>query len=413
MAARTLDDVALAPTVLAHYERVGGFMEASFGGEPIMFANFPAGFDQPPHFTITDVPLQARKLLWLVHRNFALEFHGWAPLAGDEFRLRFARILLECGPSMVVRADAGRGAANAGIAAGGARRRGSAARRAQRRCALDTARRRAAGGAVRAWLHPVCDRAVERYPELVTTEPNTVDCNRVHLHVSSNARHRYSALPYSLRGGASLQVCTPVTWDELKTAEPYAFVAATSSSASATRGTCSREKWSASARGGCRCLRRRPGGATLMALDYAPRGHVILAAIAILEDGKTRSADEILHEALERKAIPPRTTRKYVYTALIEYIARQIGRGHRPQIVQDARRNFRINEPPDDWPDLVAYEAPTVDAQTDALIARLEKTSRGPGSEAFEIACCDTFAHLGFRAQRFGQVRGARRHGRC
>ncbi len=102
--------------------------------------------------------------------------------------------------------------------------------------------------------------------------------------------------------------------------------------------------------------------------------------MAILEDGKTRSAEQLLAEPLALNLNPGEPTRKYVYTALIEYIPRQIGRGHKPQLVQDSERNFRISKPPDDWPDLVPYEAPPTDAASDPLIVRLESTSHGAES---------------------------------
>jgi RES domain-containing protein len=57
-------------------------------------------------------------------------------------------------------------------------------------------------------------------------------------------------------------------------------------------------------------------------------------------------------------------------------------------------RRFLINEPPDDWPDLVDLPAPEPDAALDGLIKRLESTSRGDDPAAFELACCDALAHL-------------------
>jgi hypothetical protein len=39
--------------------------------------------------------------------------------------------------------------------------------------------------------------------------------------------------------------------------------------------------------------------------------------------------------------VPPNTTAHYIYTALFEYIGRQLGRGRKPPIVQDAKRLFR------------------------------------------------------------------------
>jgi hypothetical protein len=78
-----------------------------------------------------------------------------------------------------------------------------------------------------------------------------------------------------------------------------------------------------------------------LSLDSAPRGLVIVAALAILEDGKPRSANQILAEALARRLVPAQTMRKYVYTAQTEYIARTLGHGREPLLVQDVHRNFR------------------------------------------------------------------------
>ena len=86
---------AYQPTVLEHYRLVGPIIEAHFRGDPIVYANFRDGFDQPRDFKITDVPLTATKLLWAIHAKYAVEFLGWAPLAGDEDRLRFARITVK------------------------------------------------------------------------------------------------------------------------------------------------------------------------------------------------------------------------------------------------------------------------------------------------------------------------------
>jgi len=107
-----------------------------------------------------------------------------------------------------------------------------------------------------------------------------------------------------------------------------------------------------------------------------PRGHIITAAIDILGDGKPRDAKQLLAEALDRKLVPADTTYHYVYTALIEYIARQLGRGRKPPIVQDALRRFRINEPLDDWPDVPS--APAIgDTEIGELCERLEATGHG------------------------------------
>ena len=254
------------------------------------------------------------------------------------------------------------------------------------------------GAALRPWLHSVCDRAVAAEPKLFTTEPNTIDNGRIHLHVSSNARHRYSALPYSLRGALDLPVVAPVEWSEVGTFAQDAFTAATFSKRLADKG----DVFAAELKRIGEQAMPRKRLSMPVDLSAKPRGHIITAAIEILQDGRLRTAREILAEALARKLVPPNTSAKYVYSSLIEYIARSDGRGRKPPIVQDSERRFRINEPADDWPELVPYIEPAPDPGIEALIARLEVTSTGNDPAAFEIACCDAFSHLGFLTRHLG-----------
>ncbi|HEX4013696.1 MAG TPA: hypothetical protein VHX17_07405, partial [Candidatus Cybelea sp.] len=130
-------------------------------------------------------------------------------------------------------------------------------------------------------------------------------------------------------------------------------------------------------------------------------GHIIAAAMEILGDGRSHSAEEILKLALERNLYDSSVSEKYVYTALIEYIARAIGNGRKPGIVQNADRSFRINEPPDEWPALPDAPAKQPVPEISALIARLEAAAQGLPAD-FELAVCDAFAALGFDATHVG-----------
>lgn len=212
---QSIDDAALMPQVLAHYGLVAPLIEASFAQAPIVFVNYPNGVDENGVFHVTTVPLSAEKLLWLIHREYAIEFYTWAPTLLDVDRLRFGRILLEA-PSGVEF------------------ERVKLAALAVRALLFDTAELEAVpmldGGTgialwipfadsphaevLRKWLHALCDRAAELHPDLVSTVYNTHHDGRVHLHVSSNAAGHYSAVPYSLRA-QGLTVCTPVYWEEL------------------------------------------------------------------------------------------------------------------------------------------------------------------------------------------------------
>ena len=410
--ATQVSDAALQAQALSHYHLVAPLLEEQFAGVPIVYANYPSGLDAQPRFHVSDVALTAGKLLWCVHRFYALEFFTWAPLPQDDARLRFARILLEQPTTQTVWHDV--------VAA-------ALAVRAVLRDAHVDAIPLADGkggialwvpladappaATVRAWLHHLTATAIAGNPQLLSAEPNTRDSKRIHIHVSSNARNRYSAVPYSVRVAPMPTVCTPLTWDELA-AEVTATSLADFSARLDSVGDLFAKQYEA--------LRSQsletpsisspqPGHAELVEASGThtghtpePRGHIINAAITILEDGKARSADDLCTEAIKRNLVPATTTRKYVYSALIEYIARSNGRGRKPPIVQDAQRNFRINEPPDDWPDLVPGAQPTVDAKTQSLCDRLDATGTGDDPTAFELAVCDAFAHLGFLTQHIG-----------
>ncbi|MBV8531192.1 MAG: hypothetical protein JO104_07730 [Candidatus Eremiobacteraeota bacterium] len=208
-------DATVMPHVLAHYQLVAPLIEASFAEAPIVFANYPNGLEKDGIYRVTTVPLSVNKLLWLVHREYAIEFYTWAPTLLDIERLRFGRILLEAPPDMAFE-------------------RVKLAALAMRALLFDTAKLEAVplldGGTgialwipladaphahdLRLWLHGLCNRAVELHPDLVSSAYNTHHDGSVHLHVSSNAALHYSAVPYSLRG-QGMTVCTPIRWPEL------------------------------------------------------------------------------------------------------------------------------------------------------------------------------------------------------
>lgn len=393
-------DATLMPRVLAHYDLVAPLMQTNFGGAPMVYRNYPAGLEKPGLFHVTPFELETKRLLWLVHAKYAIEFYSWVPLPHDEDRLRFARILLETPPGVdfprvkraafVVRdllqnewklhaipvIDGGSGIA----------------------LWLPLADAPYATP-LRAWLHVVANRAAALHPDLISTEPNTHDDGRVHVHVSSNAKGHYSALPYSLRA-QGLTVCAPVEWTELDDL-PHAgaFTADKLPERLHAHGDLFAKEVSRIGRQVSPCAAEIP----MYTRVPVPHGHIIIAAIEILSDGRTRTAHEILTAALARGLVPKETTYKYVYSALIEYIARQKGRDRKPPIVQDEQKHFRINEPPDDWPDLVHPHAQEPDEAAEALCDRLGATSSGKDPAAFETAVCDAFAHLGFLTQHLGQ----------
>jgi len=367
------DDLASIPDALAHYRLAGPLLERSFAGIPIVYADFPGGFQAKPHYRTLDVGLTATKLLWCVHRFYAIEFLSWVPLPNDPDRLRFARLLLE--QPQPHRADLWPHVREAA----------QIVRTILKKHGMDAiALAEGVEGialwipladaphaaAVRTWLHAIAAEAVAAAPTLLATSPNTHDPDRIHLHVASNARGHVSALPYSLRGDPRLPVCLPLACDEVVDAPCCAATARDFPQWLQHRSDLFAHLLEPLMR------QTLPKGVhQQIAVDGEvspghtpqPHGHIIEAAIEILGDGKARSAEELCAEAIARGLVPKTTKKKYFYSALIEYIARSLGHGRKPPLVQDAARNFRINEPPDDWPDLVPLPAAAPDPQARAL----------------------------------------------
>jgi hypothetical protein len=132
------------------------------------------------------------------------------------------------------------------------------------------------------------------------------------------------------------------------------------------------------------------------------KGPIVSAAIVVLQDGQSHSAEAIREIALRRGLLDAKVTQKYVYTSLIEYIARANGNGRKPVVVQNADRSFRINEPPDEWPAVPEEPAVAPSPEIAQLIGRLQKTAEGGATSEFEQAVCDAFEALGFVAVHDG-----------
>lgn len=133
------------------------------------------------------------------------------------------------------------------------------------------------------------------------------------------------------------------------------------------------------------------------------RGVNLRAALAILADGKPRTAKELTEAAIAANLLPHTATASVVYVSLIQYLARANGTGRRALIVQDADRRFRSNHPVDDWPDPaepLAVRPPVNDV--DAHEKRLVESAVGNDPDAFERAVCDAFGALGFVTQHIG-----------
>jgi DNA primase len=428
---------AIADDLRAHYERVAPLLHAAFGGMPIVSASFPDGLGTKAYWHTKPLPLEPSVIAWCLDKLNAVEFHSWYPAPGHHDRCGYARIFLE-------RTDAG--AHNSGqdehqsvsLSLSKAAHLTRAALQTyglDAICMLDGTGNVAllipfddapAYDEVRTWLHGFANDLATAHGGLFTTEPNTHSGALVHVHVSHNAVRMYSALPYSARGLPGLPIALPIPWDLLNTIPTASITMAEFPTHYAQHGdtlfnerhriaeqrfagTALREAQNEKGkRAASRPVTLSPSKGTTITTSSHPvtlslsKGTTISAAMHILADGIARSADQILTEAINARLLAPNYKAKYVYTALIEYIARANGNGRKPYIIQDENRNFRLNEPPDDWPNLNPPPPRPPDPQAQALVARLHATATGSDPTAFEVAVCDAFAHMGFLTNHVG-----------
>jgi DNA primase len=418
--------------VLDYYRRVMPRLEVHFAGTPLVWVTYPMelGFDPVYHKGVEHAPetiptiavrtstgvhqyvaLNAHNLTWLVAGRFAVEIHGWSPLASDPGRAAFARVVLSP-----------HGSANdaAVVAAAHAVRHALAAEKLAAIPVLDGFR------GITVWIPfddgPSYDRLgtwtrtfaanlAEHNAAALTVENHLAGRgDRVYLGTKSNHPGMGSLLPYALRGTPSLEVSLPVHWDDLDRVRNGDVTAATYAEYDANAGdvfAAMQKKIGAQSFGD-----RAPQGTPkrlVIAIDRpeqpAPRGFIISAALRILADGREHDAQDILDRALALGLLPRSTTRKYVYTALHEYVERTIGAGRKPAFVQiEGKSAFRINHEPDTWPDVPLPPRPAwlTQRQVDEAAARLEQTSTGGDPQAFELAVTEAFAALGFLAQHIG-----------
>jgi DNA primase len=423
--ADAVDTASIEDLCASHYSRVGPLLEASLGRIPVVSASFPHGFDKPAqwHVSLHDPPpavatvqattpsgthtylaLHDRALAWATHALGSVEFYSWTPCPDDFERPAFGRMLLK--PAGSTPPQTLRDAAHI-------------LRQELQRFDLDAIVMLGGGGGIAiwlpvtdttyavlsAWLHTLAARVANAHPNLFVTEPHAHGDGLVRIAVAKNAPGTFTAVPYCARGSPQLPVCLPVRWDELDTIGDGSVTVETLPARLEVAGDIfALEK----ARIGPQSLKSIAAlNAPAPQLGVRGHGHILATALDILSDGKLRSAPQILSEAIERKLLPPNFSHKYLYTALTQYIERCRGAGRKPAILQDEERNFRVNEPLDDWPALPgdadpACPEPGRSVQTQGLIDRLEKTATGSDPAAFEIAVCDAFAHLGFATAHLG-----------
>lgn len=407
--------------LLRHYAEAGPLLERYFAGIPFVWSTLPKGVGGPtvfhgplsdhtvPKGPVVDVPtsagmhrypaLSAERIEGLV-RHGAVEFYSWTPAFADPTTARYGRILIETlpGADSLTR--------NEGM---------YAVERVLRSARVRWIRVYDGGTGialwvpfsdcpsyadVRSWLRDRCLEAVQQSPDKVTLVPNSHgNASLAHLHVQSNAVGRFSILPYSVRAAKNYPIAIPI---DRNFHQPADFPLPDDSIAGMLR------VWILTCGDGFEEQSKRFWAQRFAAVAKPPvmpaqrsHGPIVNAAVAVLQDGRSHSAEEILHIAEQRGLLDEKATQKYVYTSLIEYIARANGNGRKPAVVQNADRSFRINEPPDEWPPL-KEEEPASDPAVEALIDRLRASAGGGQPAAFEQAVCDAFDALGFAATHDG-----------
>lgn len=394
--------------IRAHYGRAIPWLEKHFGGTPLIAVSFPTGWVGVPVFhksfdalpasvetvavrTSTGVhryvKLNAHTVTWVCAAHSAVELDGWGPTLDDPDRVAFARLVLSPHGSVTE---------NAVFAGAHVLRETIEAQGLDAIVVLDGFR------GLTLWI-PFADGP--GYDRVAPLRAERGD--RIYLGTKSNHPGMGTLLPYALRGTPSLEVSLPVAWKDLGnvrngevTEGGFAeFIRLFGDVFALERTRIGQQLFGD--RGAAVLVRR----AIVATTEIAPRNFIIAAALAVLADGKAHDADDILAQGRARGLLPDSTTRKYVSTALHEYVVRTLGAGRSPEFVQvTGTASFRLSGPVDTWPDIVLPAVPTwiSDADVASLTERLQTTSIGGDPTAFEIAVCDAFAALGFVATHIG-----------
>lgn len=415
-----------------HYDRAMPWLADHFAEIPLIYSTYPAGLgdDAVYHKSIDDAPatittidvttstgihkyvrLNPHNVTWLVAGRFAVELDSWSPSSDDPQRASFGRITLA--PNGSARIDRV-------VAAMETLRDALEAERLQSIAILDGFR----GAAVwipfddkpgydrlGPWLHAFAASLAGKHPELLTTAARISDRgNCVSLGTKTNYPGMGTLLPYAVRGTPGLEVVTPIPWQQLS-------VSATGHVTAVDFDLYQRENGDVfgrlrseigSQQFGSRAVRPAQTSRISIALaapEPSPKGFIIAAAVQVLAAGDALDATEILARALANGLLPPSTSRKYVYTALHEYVERTLGAGRIPRLIQvTGTSSFRLNEPVDVWPAIALPPLPLwLDvAAKDAIVQRLRDTASALDTTSFEVAVCDAFTALGFVTTHIG-----------
>ncbi len=413
-----------------HYDRAMPLLERHFGGTPLIAVTYPQGFagDAVFHESFADLPksietatattssgphafvkLNAHNVEWLLASHFVVELDGWGSMLDDPQRAAFGRLVLSP-----------HGSTTEDDVFAAAHRLGEllTAQNLQAISVLDGFRGLTlwipfADGPsyddVATWLRAFARDAAERHPTTFTVANLKAERgDRIYLGTKSNHPGMGTLLPYALRGTPALEVSLPVRASDLgkirngdvDSGSFEEYLKLFGDVFADERARIGSQHFGDRAAGHAAPARALPSPP-----DIAPHNYIIAAALAILADGDVHDANDILAQGIARGILPKSTTRKYVYTALHEYVVRTLGAGREPEFVQVAdSASFRINAPADPWPEVALPDLPRWmdDSAIATLAERLRTTSVGADSTAFEVAVCEAFAALLFVAKHIG-----------
>lgn len=426
--------------IVAHLEATSPLLCAAFGEIPIMYATYPSGLDAPPTFhahleqgpaTIPTVEvrttsglhrfptLSMHNVIWLARGRYAVELHSWSPTASNPEQAAFGRVTLEPNGSATFAQV---------VQAAQALREELRAYALDALVLLDGVRGLTlwipfddspSYDALSAWLHSFVTTAAAKHEQLLSVEPLRINRgNRIYVSIRTNHPGMATVLPYQLRGLTHLPVAIPVDWEALVTAMNgdvtvgnfVAWFEHNGDLFTDLRKKIGLQKLPPALLTSLEVSSDRQVTSYLQALGLTsdhfmqPPNPIMSAVLQILADGAFHSADDIF-ESGTQQGLFKTTTRKHLYTDLYEYIARTVGTGRKPEIVQDPiTKAFRLNLPLDPWPETAFPPLPQFIAPStvEALIQRLTVTSTGTDPTAFEIAVCDAFTALGFHSVHFG-----------
>ena len=327
--------------IRAHYQTAGPLIDHNFHGTPLVTVSFPKGLghDSIYHKSLDHAPpkiatiavntvsgerqyvqLDLHNMTWLVAGRYAVEFHSWAPIAGDPERAAFARLILS--PA---------GTANDADVAAAAHRVLAALNEVHNLQAIPIINGK--GGialwipfddaphydVLRAWLSTFAKHTAAAHPDQLTVEWFVKDRgNRVYLGTHTNEPGGLSILPYSLRGTPSLEVAIPCPIEELKERRSGDVTAATFEAYAVDHGDEFANLRQAIPEQNFAALkptlmaghRRRTYALDLALAPHDARGYIISAALAVLADGKPRNATAIVDEATARGLVAKSMSRK-------------------------------------------------------------------------------------------------------